>query len=381
VRDDEDPRQPAISTTGLLADPQLRFRDPLAPLARRLGWPGAFLLGVIVYGVGEKIILPILGGYFTLEGDLSTWRPDIEALVSGFLFVPTIFAAYVWQINGIRSVFAGFAREESFADKAALAGFIARAHRWFGRHRWWMLSVLIAAIGVFVQGWWLWDPENPKPVPPWWEEGEPLARIVALSLAPLLWYAAAQIIIGEVRLAWTLRRLWREVGGSFVLRGRQYGGGMRSLSRHVGILTTIGAVVLLNLVLGALLPQIRASDASPDFNQWLWIIWIAYLIVVPGLTLAMVWPAHRVMSAKKDERLRVITNEINNELAGVDSTFSDPTALAASMDRIEGLRRLRLLLRTELPRWPLPNLIRAVSWSAVVPTTLSVLTTLLDQFS
>jgi hypothetical protein len=95
----------------------------------------------------------------------------------------------------------------------------------------------------------------------------------------------------------------------------------------------------------------------------------------------MVWPAHRVMSAKKDERLRVITNEINNELAGVDGTFSDPTALAASMDRIEGLRRLRLLLRTELPRWPLPNLIRAVSWSAVVPTTLSVLTTLLDQFS
>jgi len=372
-------RPAAGQPAALVVDPQLRYRDPLASLVAKLGlvWVGA--LAVLVYGIGEKFALPIWRGYFDFGRELHTWRPDPEALVSGFLFVPTILIAYAWQIWGIRRVFADFARAESFADKAAFAEFLTKANVWFSRNRWWPVALVAAMVGILVQRLYLWDDHNPRPVPPWFNEGRPLSMIVALALAPLVWYAATQVIIGWVRLAWMLRSLWRSLGHSFVLRARQHDSGVASLTRHIAILTTVGAVVFLNVVVGALLPQIRDAEASPDFQQWLIIIWAVYLVTIPTLALALVWPAHRVMARKKNERLNAITAEINKELHLVESNIADGAALEASMERIERLRRLKLLLQAELPSWPLPRPLRAVSWSAVVPILLTILTATLDR--
>jgi hypothetical protein len=375
AREGDDSRRPS----GL--DPALRYQDPLAKVAIRLGPAGAFAFGLLVYGVLEKLVLPMASGYFHLGGHPSTWRPDIEALVNGFVFVPTIFAAYIWQIDGVRKVLAGFLRPESFSDEEAFDEFVAKVTKWFHRERWWLLAVVVAIGGTLVQGLWLWNPDNPVPVPPWWEEGEPLSRVVALCLAPLLWYVAAQIVIGELRLAWTLRLQWQQLGRSFRAGSGQDDAGVAALSRHIGILTTIGTIVLLNLIIGALLPQLRATAASPDVTQWLVIIWTAYLIVVPGITLALIWPAHTAMSRAKDERIGAITARVMAELALAESSVEADTSIAPRLERIEETRNLRALLHKELARWPLPNPVRSVSWSAVVPLSLSVLTTVLDQFA
>ena len=369
---------PPPSLTPPWADPKLRYRDPLAVVAVHVKPWHAFLFAMLIYGVGEKILLPMYRGYFNLNGELSTWRPDLEALFNGFISFPTIFAAYVWQIGGVRNVLVGFARAGSFTDRGAFDSFVEDVRSWFARDRWWLVAVLFAIGGVLWQHLWLWDPENPKPVVAWFAEGEPLARVVALSLSFPFWYLVASIVIGEVRLAWTLRQMWRRLGASFSLKGRAQSGGLEALSGHVAIVATTSAIVFLNLVLGLLLPQIRATDASPDFRLWVILIWAAYLIVIPGVTLALVWPAHKVMASQRSERVRRVSQEIDKTIvARVRSLLK----LKAATDALEdSLRKLREWLAADLPSWPLRNTLQTVSWSAVVPLFLSVATFVLDWF-
>lgn len=361
------------------ADPT-RFPDPVADLVKRARITPAlaFLIGVGIYGVGEKILLPLLQGYFHVGGDMATWRPDIEALVNGFIFFPTLLAAYVWQIDGTHQVFVQFARGESFADKRRFEDFMRRATPWFDRP-WWILSTVLALVGVAVAHWWLWDAEHPKPVPPWWESGEPLSRVVALVLMLPAWYCTAQIILGQVRLAWALRRLWREVGSSYQPVSRNRTSGVNSLSRNVSILTTVGAVVLLNVILGLLLPQIRDTDATPDFFLWAVIIWAAYLVAVPGITLALLWPAHVIIDERRGERIELVVRAIDARYASAEVQLRDSKP-AAEIEELGQLRSLRDWLEQDLSSWPLPEPLRAVAWSTVVPISLTVLTIVLDRF-
>ena len=363
----------------LEADPT-PFTDPIADLVKRVGiTPGmAFLIGVAIYGVAEKLVLPLLQGYFHVGGDIATWRPDIEALVSGFIFFPTLLAAYVWQIEGTREVFVQFARGESFADEPRFRSFMRRAIRWFDRP-WWILSAVLALFGVAVANWWLWDPQNPKPVPPWWQSGEPLSRVVALTLMLPAWYCTSQIVVGQVRLAWALRRLWRELGSSYKPVSRNRSSGVNSLSRNVSILTTVGAVVLLNVILGLLLPQIRHTDATPDFFLWAVIIWAAYLVAVPGITLALLWPAHVAIDERRSERIELIVKAIDARYASAEEKLRESKP-APEIDELGQLRSLRDWLEHDLSSWPLPEPLRAVAWSTVVPISLTVLTIILDRF-
>jgi hypothetical protein len=372
VDEDEDRFEPQ-------ADPT-RFPDPVADLVKRAGiTPGlAFLIGVAIYGLGEKILLPLIQGYFHVGGDISTWRPDIEALVNGFIFFPTLLAAYVWQIDGTHEVFVQFARGESFADKRRFADFMGRAAAWFDRP-WWILSAVLGLVGVAVANWWLWDPQNPKPVAPWWQAGEPLSRVVALMLMLPAWYFTSQIVLGQVRLASALRRLWREVGSSYKPVSRNRTSGVNSLSRNVSILTTVGAVVLLNVILGLLLPQIRDTNATPDFFLWAVIIWAAYLVAVPGITLALLWPAHVIIDDRRDERIELIVRAIDARYASAEDKLRESKP-APEIDELGQLRSLRDWLEQDLSSWPLPEPLRAVAWSTVVPISLTVLTIVLDRF-
>ena len=363
----------------LRSDPT-RFPDPVAPV---LKWAGitparAFILGVVVFGLLEKLVLPYLQGYFQVGGPVASWRPDIEALVNGFLLFPTILAAYVWQIDGTHAVFVQFARNESFTDTVRFDAFMRRATPWFDRP-WWIFSAALSLIGIAVAHLWLWDPQNPKPVAPWWEAGEPLSRVVALMLLLPAFYCIMQIVVGQVRLAFTLRRLWREVGSSYKPVSRNRTSGVKSLSRNVSILATVGAVVLLNVVLGLLLPQIRDTQATPDFFLWAVIIWTAYLVLVPGLTLALLWPAHVAIDERRDERIECIVKAIDARYASAEEKVkaSQP---APEIDELARLRNLRDWLEQDLSAWPLPEPLRSVAWSTVVPISLTVLTIILDRF-
>lgn len=362
------------------AGEKLEYSDPLSRIATKVTPFRAFVLALLVFGLGEKILLPVVGGYFELNLDapLSTWRPDIEALANGFVFVPTIFAAYIWQIKGAPEVLDEFESLGSFTDPTAVDTFNESLHMWFKRP-WWPLAAVVAVLAVPVGHFWLWG-EGSGTVDPWWAAGEPFSRIVGLILLPLTVYAVAQIVINEVRLAWTLNRFWQEFEGTFELRGRK-SGALASLSRHIKTFAAIGLVVLVSVVLGALLPQIRDQDPSISVWAWFTVIWVAYLVVVLGLTFALVWPAHSVMSRKKDERIGTVTRQIDTEFKRVEPGTKSNTAIKNSIARIENLRELRSLLDSELPRWPISNPVRAVSWSVAVPIVLSIITTVLDRFA
>jgi hypothetical protein len=357
----------------------LRFKDPVAAAVRRVKVWQAYLVAVLIYGVVEKILLPLSQGYFHVSGDLSTWRPDIEALFNGFVSFPMIVAAYVWQAGAVRTLFQGLGRADSFRDRVAFERFVADVRSWLSRDRWWLLSAVLAVAALLWQALWLWDPENPKPVEPWFDAGGPLSRVVALSLSLPFWYFVTQIVIGEIRLASIAWKLWGRLGDSFMLRTHRGDSGLSVLSRHVAILATISAVVLLNLVLGLLLPQIRATDASPDFLLWIIIIWSSYLAVIPALIVALIWPAHRVMANRKDERIHRVNRQIDESFAAVESGSADDATFAATIERLEGMRRLRDWMDSDLSRWPIANILRTVSWSAVVPVALSVLSFLLER--
>src|SRR5262245_32836825 len=78
------PNQPSLPSgqppRSPLEERSFRYRDPVAALLGRVKWWQAFLFALVVYGVGEKILLPHYQGYFHVSGDISTWRPDVRAL-------------------------------------------------------------------------------------------------------------------------------------------------------------------------------------------------------------------------------------------------------------------------------------------------------------
>lgn len=360
-------------------EPGFRYRDPVAAVVGRVtGWQ-AFVFALVVYGIGEKILLPHYQGYFHVSGDISTWRPDVRALFEGFVSLPTIYAAYVWQTGAVRNLLAGFARAGSFANRAAFDGFIEDVRSWSARDRWWLISAALAVSALLWQDLVWWNPDHPIPAAPWFEAGEPLSRNVGLVLSLPFWYLVIQITIREVRLAWTLKQLWRRLGASFVLTGRGQASALSALSRHISIMITFSAVVFVNLVLGLLEPQIRGIAIRSDVRLWVIGIWAAYLVVIPGVILALVWPAHKVMSRRKAERIKRINREIDSGFASIESGLNDGSGITATIERLDGLRRLREWLEADLPRWPVGHILRTASWSTVVPLALSALAFVLDR--
>jgi hypothetical protein len=348
----------------------------------RVKWWQAFLFALLVYGIGEKILLPHYQGYFHVKGDISTWRPDVRALFEGFVSLPTIYAAYIWQTGEVRNLLRGFARAGSFANRAAFDAFVEDVRSWLGRDRWWLISAVLAVGALLWQDLVWWNPDHPIPAAPWFQAGEPLARNVGLVLSLPFWYFVIQIAIREARLAWTLKQLWERLGPSFVLTGRGQTSALAALGRHISIMITISAVVFVNLVLGFLEPQIRGIAVSSDIRLWVIGIWVAYLVVIPGVILALVWPAHKVMAHRKAERIRRINREIESGFVNIESGLDGADeAITATVERLDGLRRLREWLEADLPKWPVGHILRTASWSTVVPLALSALAFVLDRTS
>ena len=162
--------RPGREPSGARSDPT-RFPDPVADLVKRarITPAQAFVIGVAVFTASRRsFFFPLLQGYFQVGGDVATWRPDIEALVNGFILFPTLLAAYVWQIDGTHRSSCSSPAVSRSRTRVRFQDFMRRATPWFDRP-WWVLSAVLSLIGVAVAHLWLWDPENPKPVAPWWE--------------------------------------------------------------------------------------------------------------------------------------------------------------------------------------------------------------------
>jgi hypothetical protein len=189
--------------------------DPFARLIRvRLGWDWLqfALVAWLIYGPVERLLLPALLGYLHLSGDVRTWVPDVEALLTGFVEFPFFLGFYLWTGQAIGDLFLSLERNQSLARPDRYEPFLTRVSASFDRWFWPVISFGFAVLAVLVGQFVLWGAG--AKLQPWWINGGLVPRVMALALIGVVAYAVCQVVTRELLAALWLRRLWRELGGS-----------------------------------------------------------------------------------------------------------------------------------------------------------------------
>jgi hypothetical protein len=349
------------------------------------------LVAVVVYGPIEKFVLPALGGYLSLSGQLKDWRPDLEALQTGFIGFPAIYAFYAWSSVCIPKLLRSLHEGGLFVDKGRYTEHLLTAQErwwWFTRLHWTIVGLVVAGgltFGLF--GAYLWDFDDPKPVDLWFKDGGMLAKGVAMGLLFPVLYAGTQILIRESVLAWTLRSVWRDLGPDLRLRSkRDEVGGLRELAGHVTRLIWLVASVFITFAMASALPALRDEQVG-DFVAVIVVMWLIYLLMVPGIFVALVWPAHRAMQRQRDERLAQVAARIDRLTTGIEQTVheyhdDDRPSLRQDIADLEQLRQLHAWLAEDLATWPVPKVIRKqLTWSALLPIGSTLVPLLIDYLA
>lgn len=361
--------------------------DPVSRLIRdRLGWdwPQVWFVALLIYGPIEKLLLPWLGGYLNLQPSLqlSTWRPDIEALLTGFVEFPFFIAFYIWTSRGIGELFISLARNRSFTDEQAYAGFLERAAAAFDRLLWTVISVLLALLVVGLMQFVTWSPD--ALVRPWFEDITVLwwPRVISLAMIGFVAYTVAQILIREILTIVWLRKLWNELGDDLVVHPYHGdgAGGLSAIGRHAANFAAFVMMVMLFTIMATLLPQLR--DPTESLNLWnplIALIWALIIVLIPAIFLVLIWPPHATMLRVRQQRLTRVAAQIEAQVAVAEShATSETSSLAPTLERIEQLQSIRSILQA-LPVWPMSGVIlRQISLSSLLPILYSVLTFALD---
>lgn len=364
------------------------FSGAIIPALTRDRWWIVPIVAVLIYGPIEKFLLPALQGYFTIGGPLRTWRPDLEALQTGFLGFPAIYAFYAWSSCSIPALLRSLHSGRLFVDEHRYAQLLLEAQGrwwWFTRVHWTIISFVLAAgltFGLF--GLYLWDFDDPKPVDLWFKEGGMFAKWVAMLLLFPVLYAAAQVLIREVILARTLRTVWRELHRDLRLHSKRDDvGGLNELAAHVTKLILLVTSVFVTFAMASALPALREEQVG-DFIGVIVMIWVVYLVMVPGIFAALVWPAHRAMQRQRDDRLAEIAQRIDILTIGIEQAVEryrddDRPRIRQDIADLEQLRQLHDWLAEDLATWPVPKVIRKqLTWSALLPVIATLVPLLFD---
>lgn len=373
--------------------------DPVARLVRdRLSWdwPQVWLAAFLVYGLLEKLIMPALGGYLVLcfgglvwapPGVSCTgvrdWRPDIEALLTGFVEFPFFLAFYIWTSRGIGNLFSSLARNRSFRDEQRYAQFMDRAAASFDRWWWTALSGLLGLLTVGLMQFVVWAPGTN--FSPWFERGGAFPRVISLILIGCVASAVATIVVREIiTLVW-LQRLWTELGDDLQVRPyhADRAGGLGAIGQHAIAFASFVLMLALFIVMATLLPSLRMPDAAIGiWSPAIALIWILYVCIVPTIYFVLIWPPHHVMQRVRAARINRVANQIDQQLEGIEQTAaSGQGELGEPLKNIEQLKSVYTILKDDLPAWPINARIRRqLSLSALLPIGYSLLTLALDWF-
>jgi hypothetical protein len=376
------------------ADPLSRF------VTDRLGldWLAVLIVTFLVFGPIEKILLPYLGGYrhLSFEYPIRTWVPDIEALLTGFVWFPFFFAYYIWSGRGLGRVFRRLATADVFADKARFRRFWRRARRSFNQRGWWILALVLAvgAMALWQFGVWSRTPE----VPPWFDlqyeppataaskdpgtlvnvyGRRPFARAVSIGLIGLVAYALVQIVIRELLALVWLTRLWREMADDVVVRPYHHddAGGLGGVGQHALQLSTFVLCLLLFIAMGSFLPGLRVSTVGgnppPLFDERLAIVWVMYFVFVGSTIRPLFSRPHGLMCRARDRRVAVVSRELDELLARQEQAVSTGSAeLDSIVKRIDELKKVRAQIIEDSPVWPFTTELKIKLGLSSLPTLL-----------
>lgn len=358
--------------------------DPVARVIRdRLGWdwPQVWFFALLIYGPIEKLLLPYLGAYLVLGANVRGWRPDVEALLTGFVEFPFFWAFYLWTGRGIGNLFMSLARNKSFADEQRYAAFLSRAQAAFDRWWWTLLSFALAGLVVLLMQFVNWAPD--APVPPWFIDGGVRARAISLLLIGCVAYVLAQILIREILTIVWLRRLWNEMGDQLVVHPyhADRAGGLGAIGQHAANFAAFVMMVMLFIIMATLLPTIRTPGAAIQlWSPLIVLVWTLYFTITPSIFFMLIWPPHKTMSRACSVRLNALSAEIEQQLRDAEaSATSDQSKLPDLLSRINNLKALYSTLKDDLPDWPINARIRMqLRFSTLLPVIYSLITLALD---
>jgi len=357
--------------------------DPLSRLLRRIfsdDWLKLWIAAFLLFGVAEKLLIPLLGGYLQLSGGIRTWSPHVEALLTGFVEFPYFLAYYLWSARAVIVLLEDLKANKAFEDAQRYHDFTDRLLASSNRPRWTWISLFLAILAAALMHLVVWGPASS--VPPWF--GSRLGpRVLALALIALVAYAVAQVVIRELLAVVWLRRLWSELGDA--LKVNPYhedgAGGLGAIGRHAVNFFVFIMMVMLFIVMGSLLPSLLQLEAGGAiaFRFWsplLLLIWSVYLLVVPLMFYLLLWPPHKAMEKVRDMRLRRIGQELDEHLRRAeDNLDADQAPLEGALKEINNLKQVRSVVLGDSPVWPVSaESKRFLGLTSVIPTAYSALT-------
>jgi len=358
-------------------------RDPLSRFLRRVfadDWLKLWIAAFLLYGVAEKLVFPLLGGYLHLEGGIRTWAPHVEALLTGFVEFPYFLAYYLWSARGIILLLEDLEANKVFDNSQRYRDFTRRLLRSMNRSLWSWISLLLSLAAMGAIHFVVWGPETSVPA---WFGDRLLPRLLGLALIGLVAYAVAQVVIRELLAVVWLRRLWGALGDELNVNPyhEDGAGGLGAIGRHAVNFFIFILMVMLFILMGSLLPSLLQLETGVaiSFRFWsplLLLIWSVYLMVVPLMFYLLLWPPHKAMEKTRDRRLGRIAQELDERLRHAeDSLISEQAPLEGALKEINSLKQVRSVILEDSPVWPVSSESkRFFGLTSVVPTAYSALT-------
>ena len=357
--------------------------DPLANFFRNtlhFNWKWLWFVAFLYFGIFEKIILPLLGGFLNLTVEIRQWVPHVESLLTGFVEFPIFLGFYLWSGRGVVELFESFQKNHAFKDPWKYQEYFKNVVKSFRNKAWPVTSLALALLAVVFTQFVLWG-EN-TPVPPWF--GDRLyMRILALVNIGLVAYCVAQSIIREGMVIIWLMRLWRDMEDELEIHPyhQDGAGGLGTVGQHTVAFLFFVITGMLFVLMATILPSFLAQTEGEEFSLRLWspfivLIWAAYLILAPLMLSLMLWPAHTVMLKKRADTLSINSSELDEQLIqGAEHAAVSPTKVAETLEKLNVLRSIRSVILEDFPTWPSSiESRRLLGLTSFLPTLYSVVT-------
>jgi hypothetical protein len=375
--------------TGL--DRTVDSNDPLANFFRntlKLNWASLWFIALLYLGPFEKLLLPALGGYLSLNVGIRDWNPHVEAMLTGFIEFPALLAFYLWSGTGVVKLFDEMRWNKSFTDLDAYDAFVDRALKSFRSKVWPLIGLVVGILAAAVMHFVVWS-ENAQ-VPPWFDD-RPGMRALTLFNIGVMAYTVIQSLIREGLVISWLNRLWRELGDQLDIHPyhEDQAGGLAGVGRHTVVFLFFVVILMLFILMATILPgflEQGSTGESIPFRLWSPIlvgIWVSYLIVIPCMVFLLIWPAHNIMLTKRAESLNIYSIQLDDLVdKAAQYTTEDPKKFVDVLTMTENLKKMRAQILEDFPVWPLSHeSTRMLGFTSSLPTLYSAVMYIVSALS
>jgi hypothetical protein len=328
--------------------------DPLGRIATKFDVSpiAAYILGVIVLGLIEQILIPYFGNYpKILSPDPGYTSNRISALIGGFVIAPFVWAFFVWTTKSHESLYNNLKNNKVFAVRA-----LKKYSDWHNEYEALVahrrataivVIVTIVAITLNIYGWL-------KDVDPWFGRQHKVHFVFAIITSTIQYYFYFWIVLREIIFAFWVNRLFKTLGKSIIVRvlHSDGAGGFGALGVHAGRLSFFIFFLGLQFVLYTILTILYGVQTT-IYSISIYISWFFYIIFVPLSVLPFILPAHKAMKDYKDRELSKLSLKIENCLKPVlEAAGPNDTEAIDNAKKAQSYLDVRKLLEAEMPVWP-----------------------------